>query len=342
VDPVRAIADAVLYEGYVLWPYRRSALKNQRRWTFGGVYPPAHSARHPDDPPAMRTECLLRGGPDATLEVRVRFLQVVERRVGRAVGDGLELVDALDVAGERHLAWEEAAEREVAVGPARVGSVAAAGRRAAIDVPAGSDREDLRHPDGARAGALLRSWHALAGAVRITAERRGEALWRVTVVIENATPFDGAAGREAALERTLCSTHAVLATAGGGAFVSLTDPPDELRAEAEACRNEGTWPVLAGGAGGAGGGRFSDTLLSSPIILEDHPRVAPESPGDLFDGGEIDQMLVLNILSLTDEEKAEMRASDPRAREILERTEALTPEEIMRLHGTIRDWQVLR
>ena len=79
---------------------------------------------------------------------------------------------------------------------------------------------------------------------------------------------------------------------------------------------------------------------SSPIILDDHPRIAPESPGDLFDGGEIDQLLVLNILSLTDEEKAEMRASDPRAREILERTEALTPEQIMRLHGAIRDWQV--
>jgi hypothetical protein len=284
----------------------------------------------------MRTECLLRGGPDATLEVRVRFLHVVARRVGRAVGDGLELVDELSVGGERHLAWDEAAEREVAIGPARVGSVAAAGRRAAIDVPAGSDREDLRSPEGARAGALLRSWHALAGAVRVTAEWRGEALWRVKVVIENATPFDGAAGREAALERTLCSTHTVLATAGGGAFVSLTDPPDELRAEAQACCNEGTWPVLAGEPGS------TDTLLSSPIILEDHPRVAPESPGDLFDGGEIDQMLVLNILSLTDEEKAEMRASDPRAREILDRTEGLTPEEIMRLHGTIRDWQVLR
>jgi hypothetical protein len=338
-DPVRAIADAVLYEGYVLWPYRRSALKNQRRWTFGGVYPPAHTARHPDDPSVMRTECLLRGGPGATLEVRVRFLHVVARRVGRAVGDGLELVDELEVAGERHLAWDEAAEREVAIGPARIGSVAAAGRRAAIDVPAGSDREDLRHPDGTRGGALLRSWHALAGAIRVGAERRGDALWRLSVEIENTTAFDAAAGREAALERTFCSTHTVLTTGGEGAFASLTDPPDELRGEAEACRNEGTWPVLAGGDRG---GRSSDVLLSSPIILEDHPRVAPESPGDLFDGGEIDQMLVLNILSLTDEEKAEMRASDPRAREILERTEALTPEENMRLNGTIRDWQVLR
>jgi hypothetical protein len=335
-DPVRAIADAVLYEGYVLWPYRRSALKNQRRWTFGGVYPPAHTAVHPDDASVMRSECLVRGGADATLEVRVRFLHVVARRVGRAVGDGLELVDELEVAGERHLAWEEAVEREVSVGPARIGSVAAAGRRAGIDVPSGSEREDLRAPDGARAGALLRSWHGVSGALSVRAEARGEGLWRVTATVENTTRFDARAGREAALERTFCSTHTVLVAAGGGAFVSLTDPPEELRAEAEACRNEGTWPVLVGEPGATG------TLLSSPIILEDHPRVAPESPGDLFDGGEIDQMLVLNILSLTDEEKAEMRASDPRAREILERTEALTQEEIMRLHGTIRDWQVLR
>jgi hypothetical protein len=84
------------------------------------------------------------------------------------------------------------------------------------------------------------------------------------------------------------------------------------------------------------------TLLASPIILEDHPRIAPESPGDLFDGGEIDQLLTLNILSLTDAEKAEMRASDPRAREILDRTEALSEEELMRLHGTIRDFRQVR
>jgi hypothetical protein len=337
VDPVRAIADAVLYEGYVLWPYRRSALKNQRRWTFGGVYPRAHSERHPDDPWAMRTQCLLAGGDDATLEVSVRFLQVVCRRVGRAVGDGLELVDELDVAGERHLAWDEAAEREVVLGPASLRSIAAAGRRTALEIRAGSERENLRNERGHRAGALLRSWHALEGAVDLAAERLEPELWRLTVTIANTTPWEGD-DREAALERTLCSTHTVL-RATGGAFVSLTDPPAALRARAEACENAGTWPVLVGGVGG---GQFSDTLLSSPIILEDHPRIAPESPGDLFDGGEIDQMLVLNILSLTDAEKAEMRASDPRAREILERTEALTPDEMMRLHGTIRDWQVLR
>jgi hypothetical protein len=78
------------------------------------------------------------------------------------------------------------------------------------------------------------------------------------------------------------------------------------------------------------------TVLCAPIILSDYPEIAPESPGDLFDGGEIDQLLILNILSLTDEEKREMRDSDPRAREILERTEALSEDELMRLHGARR------
>ena len=160
-------------------------------------------------------------------------------------------------------------------------------------------------------------------------EREQQDLFRVSVEVRNATPFDGGP-RQRALARTFCSTH-VLLHARHGSFVSLTDPPEPLRRAARACRNHGAWPVLVGEPGAR------TTVLCSPIILEDHPRIAPESPGDLFDGGEIDQLLILNILSLTDEEKAEMRATDPRAREILERTEALTPEQLMRLHGTIRE-----
>jgi hypothetical protein len=327
-DLVRRIADAVLYEGYILWPYRRSALKNQRRWTFGGVHPAAHSAAHPDDAAVMRTQCLVEGRAEATVDVRVRFLHVVARGVARAGADGsLEPVDELAVGGERHVAWDEAVEREAATGPRALG---AGPCRVPVEIPGGTAVE----PVGDGAGALVRSWHALRGAVDVSGERLGAALWRLTVTISNTTPFEPGGGREAALARTFCSTHTVLRAAGGAAFVSLTDPPEALRAQAAACRNEGTWPVLVGEPG------ERHTLLSSPIILEDHPRVAPESPGDLFDGAEIDQLLRLSILSLTDEEKAEMRATDPRAREILERTEALTPEELMRLHGTVRDLQV--
>jgi hypothetical protein len=312
VDPVRAIADAVLYEGYLLWPYRRSATKNRRRWTFGGVYPPAHSARHPDDAWRMRTECLLETHREPLVDVRVRFLHVVARQL---FADGRP-VDELIVDGERHLSWDEAVEREVLLeGPGCVPVIVEAGR---VEEPLGG-------------GSMVHSWEALTGTVLVRVEPLGEGLARVGVEIANTTPWDGD-GREEALRRTFCSTHTVLRTRAG-AFVSQTDPPERLRAAARACRNEGTWPVLADG---------DHTVLSSPIILEDHPRIAPESPGDLFDGGEIDQMLVLNILSLTDEEKAEMRASDPRAREILERTEALTHEELMRLNGAIREFGMTR
>ena len=320
-DPVRAIADAVLYEGYVLWPYRRSALKNAQRWTFGGVFPRAHAESRAagDDPWVMQTQCLVEGDAATSLSVAVRWLHVVWRQ---AVDAGGREVDA--VGGQ--LTWEEAVEREAAFGPAPIGELAA-GLQTPIAIPAGRGVERV-----ADAGALVRSWEPLTGSVRLDAEPAAGGALRVTVRIENTTTWAGGP-REAALRRTFCSTHTVLRVRGGS-FVSLTDPPPSLEAAARACDNVGTWPVLVGEDGAR------DTLLSSPIILSDYPRIAPESPGDLFDGGEIDQLLILNILSLTDAEKAEMRASDPRAREILDRTEALSPQELMNLHGAIREWQV--
>jgi hypothetical protein len=313
LDPVRQIADAVLYEGYILWPYRRSALKNQRRWGFGGVYPRGADGERS----LMRVECLIEADDDVAVQVTVRFLQVVQRGVEDARG---EPVEELIVDGERHLAWDEAVEREFAL---------ASGSTIPIDLAAGCSRQSL-----ADAGSLVRRWQRLDGRIDCEVERLEPGLHRVTVTIANEAAADGA-DRDRLLAQTFCSTHAVLHTSGG-AFVSLADPPDRLRGAAGACRNDGAWPVPVGEPDD-----FT-TMLASPIILEDHPRIAPESPGDLFDGGEIDQMLVLNILSLTDEEKAEMRDSDPRAREILERTEALTPDELMRLHGTIREFAEVR
>jgi hypothetical protein len=289
-DPVRDIADAVLYEGYILWPYRRSALKNSQRWTFGGVYPPAWNDAHPDDRSLTQTQVLVEGDP--AVEVTVRFLHVVRRQL---MADGRP-VDELVVDGERLVSWEEATERELGAGP--------------FEIAAGQSDE----------GSVVRSWRGLGGSVDVATEDLG-GVHRVTVRVSNTSACQPAT-REDALAHTLCSCHAVL-RAPAGAFVSATDAAD--------CVNDGVWPVLVGEP------PDRSTMLASPIILEDYPRVAPESPGDLFDGGEIDQMLVLNILTLTDEEKEEMRASDPKAREILERTEALTPEQLMRLNGAIRE-----
>ncbi len=324
-DPIRAIADAVLYEGYVLWPYRRSALKNAHRWTFGGVYPQAHAQARAagDDPWTMQTQCLVQGGCETEVGVVVRFLHVVWRQMIDARG---REVDQLVADGEAHLSWEEAVEREVSLEPTSLDELES-GRRVPITVQTGVTEEPVGD-----AGVVVRSWQPLEGSVRVCAEVVAPDLYRVTAVIENVTPWSGGP-REAAIRRTFCSTHTVL-RARKGSFVSLTAPPPALREAAEACENRGAWPVLVGEAD------ERHTLLSSPIILEDHPRIAPESPGDLFDGGEIDQLLILNILSLTDEEKAEVRASDPRVREMLDRSEALSPEQLMRLHGrTVRELQ---
>ena len=335
MDAVRKIAEAVLFEGYILWPYRRSTTKNQQRWTFGGVYPRAYSeAGAEDDPWLMQTQCLVSGDGETKVEVRVRFLHVTERKVGRRSGEILEFVEELQIGVEHYLPWDEATEREITVGQCTLSELLGRPGRAGIDISGGSRQEEITDPTGEVLGALVRSWRALCGEVEVDAEALREGIYRLTVKIINTTPWEGE-DRENTLRQTFCSTHTTLEVEGG-TFVSMTDPPEPLRELAEECENRKTWPVLVGEEG------TQDMLLSSPIILSDYPEIAPESPGDMFDGGEIDQLLILNILTLTDEEKAEMRASDPRAREILERCESLSQEELMNLHGAIREFRVLR
>jgi hypothetical protein len=335
VDTAKKIAEAVLYEGYLLWPYRRSARKNQQRWTFGGVYPRAYSeARGEDDPWIMQTQCLVSGDEDSAIDVRVRFLHVVERKVNQKNADGtLEFVDELLVGGERYLSWDEATEREVAVGRFKLSELESS-KQVEIEIPGGSREEPLAEPTGEVVGAVVRGWRSLRGVVEVGAEPLREGTFRVTVRITNTTPWGGE-DRESTLRQTFVSTHTALEIEGGE-FVSLIDPPEELRGAAEGCENLKTWPVLVGEEG------ERNMMLSSPIILYDYPQIAPESPGDLFDGTEIDQMLILNVLNLTDEEKEEMRATDPRGREILERCESLSPEELMKLSGAIREFRMLR
>ena len=110
----------------------------------------------------------------------------------------------------------------------------------------------------------------------------------------------------------------------------MTDPPRWAAAEAAACENIGTWPVLAGPPD------CRDIVLSSPVILYDHVEVAPESAGDLFDATEIDEILTLRTLALTESEKRAARATDPRAAELMDRLDGLPPEMFDRLHGAIR------
>jgi hypothetical protein len=232
----------------------------------------------------------------------------------------------------RHLL--DVASREIAVGRFKLSELVGSSERVEIDIAGGSTEDPLAEPAGEAVGALVRSWRPLRGAVEVGAELLKEGTFRVTARITNTTPWAGE-DRETTLRQTFVSTHTTL-DVEAGEFVSLIDPPEELKEAAEGCENLKTWPVLVGEE------EERRTMLSSPIILYDYPQIAPESPGDLFDGTEIDQMLILNVLNLTDEEKEEMRASDPRGRDILERCESLSPEELMKLNGTFRDIRMLR
>jgi hypothetical protein len=150
---------------------------------------------------------------------------------------------------------------------------------------------------------------------------------KLTVTVENTTPWSGSGlHRDDAMVQSLIAVHTMLAV-GDGKFVSILDPPDEAAALVSACRGEGAYPVLIGG---------DDVVLSSPIILYDHPEVAPQSPGDLYDSLEIDEILALRVMTLTDEEKSEARGTDPRAAAIIDRCDDMSAETLGALHGQMR------
>jgi hydrogenase maturation protease len=338
---VDRIAGAVLYEGYILYPYRPS-IKNRQRWTFGGLYPRSYcQAQRGADAWSNQTECLVAGSPYTSLEVRVRFLHLTERQVGEIVPpistwtEGTEPryrpVEALQVGGRLFHSWQEAQEREVTLSDMKMGDLLDRPRRRPLSFPGKRWLEPIAAPSGEVEGVLVREQHAVEAACDMSAAALGEKLFRLTIRVFNLSAFDSArtTGRDDALLRSLVSTHSVMLVRGGE-FVSLVDPPQEWQQAAEDCRNIGAWPVMVGEEG------QRDTMLSSPIILYDYPQVASESPGDFFDGTEIDEMLTLRIMTLTDEEKRSMASVDDRARQLLTRTQGLAAEELARLHGTVR------
>ncbi len=320
MDAVRTIARTVLYEGYLLWPYRRSALKNQHRFTIGGLYPAEYAATSADR--ARACVDLLLEGVAPHLDTELRFLRLW-RRQAMLLG---EPVDELVAGGERYVTWDDATEESVTLDgrdDMREGTRA----ELRIERAARTDEEPL-----AGGASLRRSAEPLSARLLVETVRLDAALHRVTVSVTNLAAWDGSS-RDEALRRALLAAHVVLRVRDG-AFVSAIDPPDAVREYASTLRSEGLWPVLVGDAPDRA------TLLAAPMILEDYPRVAPESAGDYFDGGEIDELLVHSIRALTDEEQAEMRATDPHARELLERTLAMSPTQLARLHGAVRDMKV--
>jgi hypothetical protein len=300
---VEKIAAAVLYEGYILYPYRSTAIKNRQRWNFGTLYPRVYAeAQRPQEPFNLVSECLLVPGHGASLDIKVSFLQLLPQpRTGSDLAD-----PSLD--------WDEAIERT-------------------------SDHCDLSLMALLNEPIRLHINPAakLAASLTVSAQMLPSGACKLHLELENISPLaNGAEGRrDEALPQSLVSTHLLFGLTGGE-FISLLEPSDLYSADAKACANIGVFPVLAGDE------PDRSILLLSPIIMYDYPKTSPESVGDFFDGTEMDEMLTLRVLTLTEDEKQQMRTGDPRARRILERTEALTGEEMLKAHGIVRPTREIR
>ncbi len=408
-DLARRVADAVLYEGYVLYPYRASSAKNRVRWQFGVVATRDSGDASGGDSWFQQTEVLielpaagaasapaaaaadLAAGPrtaadamaadgavktpapagdrgEIRLDLRVRFLQVQLRTVQvlDAASGEYQAVERLELGGETLVTWEEGCERQVDWPDLRLADLLAEERQLPFQIAGGREVETVS-PGAAAAGLaaaagdrilgagdgdggagngagvpaapvpppraqVVRQRWPLCGVLRAAAfpaaEQGAPGFVRLRVRVENHTPWDlpPDSGRDQTTRRSLVGAHTLLAVRGAQ-LVSATDPP--ASAAGVPCSNLHTWPVLIGE------GR-RDLLLSSPIILGDYPEVAPESPGDLYDATEIDEILTLRVMTLTEAEKREARATDARAAAVIERSDTIPSEIFERLHGAIR------
>ena len=138
---------------------------------------------------------------------------------------------------------------------------------------------------------------SLTVALRLSAAELDDGSYEVVLRVENRTPCEHDLDRAGALARSLVSTHPLLHVSGGR-FISPLERP---------CASVNTYPVLATDA--------DDVVLGAAIVLPDHPRIAPESRGSLFDSTEIEEALLLHVQSLSDEERAQIELADPAVRD---------------------------
>lgn len=325
------VAEALLYEGYLLYPYRGSALKNRFRWQFGIVAPRGYSEAGGNEPWWVQTECLLKPGAQPELALKIRFLQIEARRVERASSEtnDWQPVETLTVDGQELTTWEEAAPQEwIQHGIALTrpfGDISYP-----LEVPGGHQEEIIRNRDGYVVARVIRERLPISCTVQVAVEADGR-YRKLRIRIQNLTswPAGSEVERARALRQSLISAHTLLGL-NDAAFVSLLDPPAEAAESAAACKNLHSWPVLIGEP------PARNLMLSAPIILYDYPAVAPESPGDWFDATEIDELLSLRVMTLTEEERGAAVSTDPRAAQLLERASSLPPEVLERLHGATR------
>ncbi len=312
---LKNLANTLLYEGYSLFPYHRSAIKNQKPIPFGVIYPKKYNEYNQHAHSSMKSECIIAGNDDLSLNISVRFLHLIKIKADKQNTKE-------NVQDEAECDWQTI-EREINSGDLKVSELIK--NKKTIQISFDKLNED--NNDEIKVN-YINSVSEISGKVVIEASfvKNVENIFRITVSVSNDSLLENAEKitRDEALPQSFLSTHIIL-NAIDGEFISSQNPTENFTSVVSQCENIGTWPILVD--------ESNTTMLSSPIILYDYPKINPQSKGDLFDSLEIEEALMLHFAVMSDDEKNRIAKSDEKLRAMINKVSNVTPEELINLHG---------
>ena len=287
MNKIEKIADAILYEGYNLFPFRKSSLKNQKRFNFGIVSPKCWAENRTNNAFFQQTEVLIFSKDrDFNISMKIRFLQVEDKKYD----------------------WQNVLPRSIEVN---------------FNF---AEILDTQHKKSFKFSSE-NNFRKIHGEIKTFATRIHKNLFKISLVLINKTESENSSENQI-LPSSFISAHSILQI-GKGKFISLRETQKEFESPAGTCKNIGVFPVLAGEK------NKQNSVLSSPIILYDFPEVSENSFADFFDGTEIDELMVLSILALSDAEQEEIRKTDEKAAKILDKLDKIDARDLLKLHASM-------
>jgi hypothetical protein len=325
------ITHTLLYEGYSLYPYHRSAIKNQKPVPFGVVFPQNYNTCNKHAHYRMQTQCIVTGSDDPLIHINVRFLHLKKTELFEDIPEeDFVPINNVHAKSSSYQAGWQTIERSISTGDLQISQLIKNKKVIPVEFGEMHDSEYVYDESTAVAAKQISSLREIKGAVIIEATPAGrQNTFRITVTVINTTPVENAeqVARDEVLSQSFLSTHIIL-QAADASFISHQNPGEKWEALIAGCENINTWPILIG--------ESNTILLSSPIILYDYPQINPKSSGDLFDSTEIEEALLLHVALLSDDEKQRIAQGDEKLQAMLDKVSQVTPEELINFHSGLK------
>lgn len=319
------LTKTVLYEGYSIFPYHRSAIKNQKPIPFGVIYPEEYHKYNHYAPSLMQTECVVNTESQVSININVRFLHLIKTEVFQ--NDNTEKENKNNFNKFSHEGWQTI-ERTIPSGDVPLYELVNSKQTFIIDFDSVEQTKYSTGENDLLKSKQINSVSKINGTITLEAFpiENKSSFFRIRVTVTNNSVINNAetASQHEAFSQSFISTNTILKITGGE-FSSEQNPSENFKSIISQNKNIGTWPILIE--------ESNRTMLSSPIILYDYPKINAQSKGDLFDSLEIEEMLMLHLSVMSEDEKNNIAESDDKMRAMLDKAKQVTPEELLNLHG---------